>query len=62
MPLILYPLTGNRYNCVNYNYRFVREAGGLCIADEIQVGFGRVGKHFWGFEVHGMNKLISYEL
>ena len=34
-------------------YRFVREAGGLCIADEIQVGFGRIGKSFWGFQLHG---------
>ncbi len=29
----------------------VREAGGLCIADEVQVGFGRVGTHFWAFEM-----------
>jgi ethanolamine-phosphate phospho-lyase len=28
----------------------VRRAGGVCIADEVQVGFGRVGTHFWGFE------------
>ncbi len=28
----------------------VRAAGGVCIADEVQVGFGRVGSHFWGFE------------
>jgi 4-aminobutyrate aminotransferase-like enzyme/Ser/Thr protein kinase RdoA (MazF antagonist) len=27
-----------------------REAGALCIADEVQVGFGRMGSHFWGFE------------
>ncbi len=32
-------------------YAFVKEAGGLCIADEVQVGFGRVGSHFWGFEL-----------
>ena len=32
-------------------YAFVKEAGGLCIADEVQVGFGRVGLHFWGFEL-----------
>jgi len=32
-------------------YSRVRAAGGLCIADEVQVGFGRVGKHFWGFEL-----------
>jgi len=31
-------------------YRRVRGAGGLCIADEVQVGFGRLGTHFWGFE------------
>ncbi|MEP7344655.1 MAG: aminotransferase class III-fold pyridoxal phosphate-dependent enzyme [Gemmatimonadaceae bacterium] len=31
-------------------YRHVRDAGGLCIADEVQVGFGRVGSHFWAFE------------
>ncbi len=32
-------------------YKWVRQAGGLCIADEVQVGFGRVGNHFWGFEL-----------
>jgi 4-aminobutyrate aminotransferase-like enzyme/Ser/Thr protein kinase RdoA (MazF antagonist) len=31
-------------------YRRVRAAGGVCLADEVQVGFGRVGTHFWGFE------------
>jgi 4-aminobutyrate aminotransferase-like enzyme len=31
-------------------YRHVRAAGGLCIADEVQVGLGRVGSHWWGFE------------
>jgi len=31
-------------------YRHVRQAGGLCIADEVQVGFGRVGTHVWAFE------------
>ena len=31
-------------------YALVREAGGVSIADEIQVGFGRVGSHFWAFE------------
>ena len=31
-------------------YSRVRAAGGLCIADEVQVGFGRMGSSFWGFE------------
>lgn len=35
-------------------YRHVRRAGGLCIADEVQVGFGRAGTHFWGFETQGV--------
>ncbi len=32
-------------------YQYVRAAGGVCIADEVQVGFGRVGNKFWGFEL-----------
>lgn len=32
-------------------YNHVRKAGGVCIADEVQVGFGRVGDAFWGFEL-----------
>jgi len=32
-------------------YRAVRETGGVCVADEVQVGFGRVGMRFWGFEL-----------
>ncbi|CAN6289511.1 unnamed protein product [Urochloa humidicola] len=35
-------------------YEKVRNAGGLCIADEVQAGFARVGSHFWGFETHGV--------
>lgn len=31
-------------------YRYVREAGGLCIADEVQTGYGRMGTHFYAFE------------
>jgi len=30
----------------------VRAAGGLCVADEVQSGFGRSGDHLWGFEAH----------
>lgn len=35
-------------------YRHVRAAGGVCIADEVQVGLGRVGTHWWAFELHGV--------
>lgn len=35
-------------------YEHVRAAGGVCIADEVQVGFGRLGTHFWGFETQGV--------
>jgi len=31
-------------------YKHVREAGGLCIADEVQTGFARTGEKYWGFE------------
>ncbi len=32
----------------------LRAAGGLCVADEVQAGFGRTGAHMWGFEAHGV--------
>ena len=35
-------------------YRHVRAAGGLCIADEVQTGYGRLGTHFWAFEEQGV--------
>ena len=35
-------------------YRLVRAAGAVCIADEVQVGFGRLGTHFWGFETQSV--------
>ena len=35
-------------------YAHARAAGGLCIADEVQTGFGRTGTHFWGFETQGV--------
>ena len=35
-------------------YDAVRAAGGLCISDEVQTGFGRTGSAFWGFENHGV--------
>jgi 4-aminobutyrate aminotransferase-like enzyme len=35
-------------------YAAVRQAGGVCIADEVQTGYGRIGTHFWGFETQGV--------
>ncbi len=35
-------------------YGLVRQRGGLCIADEVQVGYGRLGHSFWGFEQQGV--------
>jgi alanine-glyoxylate transaminase/(R)-3-amino-2-methylpropionate-pyruvate transaminase len=35
-------------------YKYIRDAGGLCIADEVQTGFGRTGSHYWGFETQGV--------
>ncbi len=31
-------------------FRHAREAGGVCILDEVQVGLGRVGEHMWAFQ------------
>jgi len=35
-------------------YAKVRAQGGVCIADEVQVGYGRLGHYFWGFEEQGV--------
>jgi 4-aminobutyrate aminotransferase-like enzyme/Ser/Thr protein kinase RdoA (MazF antagonist) len=35
-------------------YRMVRERGGVCIADEVQVGYGRLGSYFWAHEQQGV--------
>lgn len=34
-------------------YRMIRDRGGLCLADEVQVGYGRLGSYFWGHEQQG---------
>src|SRR5262249_43930703 len=39
---------------LRHAYGHTRAAGGLCIADEVQSGFGRTGSHFWGFETQGV--------
>jgi 4-aminobutyrate aminotransferase-like enzyme len=33
-------------------YKHIKKAGGICIADEVQTGFGRMGKTFWAFELY----------
>jgi alanine-glyoxylate transaminase / (R)-3-amino-2-methylpropionate-pyruvate transaminase len=37
-------------NYLREAYSIIREHGGLCIADEVQTGFGRTGDHYWGFQ------------
>ena len=39
---------------LKHTYEHIRGAGGVCIADEVQTGFGRTGTHFWGFETQGV--------
>jgi len=34
------------------SYEYIRAAGGICISDEVQTGCGRMGKTFWGFQLH----------
>jgi alanine-glyoxylate transaminase/(R)-3-amino-2-methylpropionate-pyruvate transaminase len=41
-------------NYLREAYAVAREHGGLCIADEVQTGFGRTGEHYWGFERSGV--------
>jgi 4-aminobutyrate aminotransferase-like enzyme len=35
-------------------YQHVRDAGGICIADEVQTAYGRIGSHFYGFQQQGV--------
>lgn len=39
--------------CCIWN-RVIRKYGGVAIADEVQVGFGRVGTHYWAFETQNV--------
>ncbi len=36
------------------SFSLVKDAGGFCIADEVQIGFGRMGDTFWGFQTQGV--------
>jgi alanine-glyoxylate transaminase/(R)-3-amino-2-methylpropionate-pyruvate transaminase len=37
-------------NYLTEAYKIIRDNGGLCVADEVQTGFGRTGDHYWGFQ------------
>jgi alanine-glyoxylate transaminase / (R)-3-amino-2-methylpropionate-pyruvate transaminase len=43
-------VTSGAANYLGLAYEEIRKAGGICIADEVQTGFGRTGENFWGFE------------
>ncbi|MEP6509076.1 MAG: aspartate aminotransferase family protein [Gemmatimonadales bacterium] len=42
--------TSGAKNYLKEAYEVVRQHGGLCIADEVQTGFGRTGDQYWGFQ------------
>ena len=39
-------------NYIKKLYPIIKKLGGLYISDETQTGFGRLGKYFWGYEMH----------
>ncbi len=39
---------------LNKAYQLIRNTGGICISDEVQTGCGRMGKTFWGFQLHNV--------
>jgi len=41
-------------NYLKHAYKAARKYGAVCIADEVQIGFGRVGTHMWAFETQGV--------
>lgn len=47
-------VTHGAANYLREAYALAREHGGLCIADEVQTGFGRTGSRYWGFENWGV--------
>uniref|UniRef100_H2ZR99 Alanine--glyoxylate aminotransferase 2, mitochondrial n=1 Tax=Ciona savignyi TaxID=51511 RepID=H2ZR99_CIOSA len=44
----------NLQNFLKGAFDLVHERGGLCVIDEVQTGFGRLGSHMWGFESLGL--------
>ena len=42
------------HNYLNEVFKIIRKRKALCIIDEVQTGFGRVGNNFWAFEEHGV--------
>ena len=46
--------TQGAFNYLKEAYAAARENGGLCVADEVQTGFGRTGEHYWGFQNYGV--------
>ena len=47
-------VTSAARNYLSEAYAVIRAHGGLCIADEVQTGFGRTGESYWGFENFGV--------
>jgi alanine-glyoxylate transaminase/(R)-3-amino-2-methylpropionate-pyruvate transaminase len=47
-------VTAGARNYLAEAYAIVRAHGGLCIADEVQTGFGRTGENYWGFQNYGV--------
>ncbi|KAK3608047.1 hypothetical protein CHS0354_031033 [Potamilus streckersoni] len=41
-------------NFLKRAFEMIRARGGLCISDEVQTGFGRLGTDYWGFQTHGV--------
>jgi len=46
--------TSGARNYLSEAYAVIRAHGGLCIADEVQTGFGRTGGNYWGFQNYGV--------
>jgi alanine-glyoxylate transaminase/(R)-3-amino-2-methylpropionate-pyruvate transaminase len=47
-------VTSGAPNYLKEAYAAARDHGGVCIADEVQTGFGRTGAQYWGFQNYGV--------